>query len=172
MYRIKQFFNRIYNLYRWLPIIWKDQDWDDHYIFEILKFKLKNQAEYIGTKDRHVSAKRDAEKMMLCVRLIERVQEEYYGTECFSYCITEQIFTPSKEHPGSYELDIKETSNNYYDYFNKYRRIYKQVLETEKTLFRKDSMAGIALNIAHINEERAHKLLFRILEENIRGWWD
>ena len=26
--------------------------------------------------------------------------------------------------------------------------------------------------IAKINEERAHKLLFTILEQNIRKWWD
>jgi hypothetical protein len=81
MYKIKQFFKRIRNLYRWFPVIWKDQDWDDFYIFEILKFKLKNQAEYIGYHDRHVSAKRDAEKMMLCVRLIDKVQNEEYLME-------------------------------------------------------------------------------------------
>jgi hypothetical protein len=85
MYRIKQFFSRIYNLYRWLPIIWKDQDWDHHYIFEILKFKLKNQAEYIGSKNRHLSAKRDAEIMMLCVRLIDKVQNEEYLMELINY---------------------------------------------------------------------------------------
>lgn len=172
MYKIKSFFKRFYNLYRWLPVIWKDQDWDQFYIYEILKFKLKNQADYIGSKDRHVSAKRDAEKMMLCVRLIDKIQEDYYGTECFRYSVTEQVFIPSKEYPGNYEWDIKETSNTYYDYFNKYRLIYKQVLEAENTLFRKDSMMGIALNISHINEERAHKLLFSIIENNIRGWWD
>ena len=77
MYKIKQFFKRIKNLIRWFPIIWKDQDWDDHYIFEILKFKLKNQAKYISYHNRHISAKRDAEIMMLCVRLIEKVQDEY-----------------------------------------------------------------------------------------------
>jgi hypothetical protein len=76
MYKIKQFFKRIYNLYRWFPIIWKDQDWDDYYIWEVLKFKLKNQSKYIGTKDRHVSAKRDAEIMMLCTRLIDKLQTE------------------------------------------------------------------------------------------------
>ena len=111
MYKIKQFFKRIYNLYRWFPIIWKDQDWDHTYIYEILKFKLKNQAEYIGYHDRHVSAKRDAEIMMLCVRLIEKCQEDYYGTECFKYRTAESVFTPSEEYPGSYEWDLVETSN-------------------------------------------------------------
>jgi hypothetical protein len=30
----------------------------------------------------------------------------------------------------------------------------------------------IAMNIAHINQDRARKLLFKIMEENIEGWWD
>ncbi len=117
MYKIKQFFKRIYNLYRWLPIIWKDQDWDDHYIWEILKFKLKNQAKYIGHHNRHVSAKRDAEIMMLCIRLIDKVQSEYYLNEHSDYHQVEFITTPSPIHPGNYELDLKEISENFDDYF-------------------------------------------------------
>jgi len=164
MYKIKQFFKRIYNLYRWFPIIWKDQDWDDHYIFEILKFKLKNQAKYIGYHNRHVSAKRDAEIMMLCVRLIEKIQEEYYGTEYFDYHESELKFLDSESHPGLYEMEEKHISEHFDDYFKKYPRIYKQATGKDKH--------QIAFNIARINEERAHKLLFKILEQNIKRWWD
>lgn len=164
MWHIKQFFKRIRNLIRWFPIIWKDEDWDDHYIFEILKFKLKNQAEYIGFHDRHMSAKRDAEIMMLCVRLIEKVQDEWYGREYFDYHKSEYKFVDSKSHPGSYEMEITEISERYDEYFKKYSRIAKQVNEEDK--------GKKAFKIARINEERAHKLLFKILEQNIRRWWD
>ena len=37
---------------------------------------------------------------------------------------------------------------------------------------REDDKQSIAMNIAHLNHSRAHKLLFRIIEENIEGWWD
>jgi hypothetical protein len=164
MYKIKQFFKRIYNLYRWFPIIWKDQDWDDFYIFEILKFKLKNQAKYISYHDRHMSAKRDAEIMMTCVRLIERVQDEYYGSEYIKYSDSEFKSIASKEHPDLYEIIIVEKSEHYDDYFKKYPRIYKQVNGVNRH--------NIAFNIARINEDRAHKLLFKILEQNIKKWWD
>jgi hypothetical protein len=127
MYKLKQFFQRIYNLYRWFPIIWNDQDWDDHYIFEILKFKLKNQANYIGTKNRYIGAKRDAEIMMLCTRLIDKVQDEWYGKEYLSYCESEMKFTPSESHPGSYEMEFVELSEHYDDYFKKYPLIYRLV---------------------------------------------
>jgi hypothetical protein len=166
MYKIKQFFKRIYNLYRWFPIIWKDQDWDDHYIFEILKFKLKNQAEYIGYHDRHMSAKRDAEIMMLCVRLIEKVQDEWYGCEYFNYHKSDMRFIPSESHPGSYKMEMEILEENFDDYFKKYPLIYRMVPDLKAP---KDE---IAFHIAKINEERAHKLLFKILEQNIRRWWD
>jgi hypothetical protein len=166
MWKIKQFFRRIKNLYRWFPIIWKDQDWDDHYIFEILKFKLKNQAEYIGYHDRHMSAKRDAEIMMLCVRLIEKVQDEWYGREYFNYHESNLKFVNSKSHPGMYEMEIEEISENFDEYFKKYPLIYRMVPDLNAPKDR------IAFEIAKINEERAHKLLFKILEQNIRRWWD
>ena len=166
MYKIKQFFRRIYNLYRWAPIIWRDQDWDHSYIYEILKFKLKNQAKYIGNKNRHTTAKRDAEIMMLCVRLIDKVQDEFYGKEYLSYSISDMIFTPSKTHPDHYEMEFVELSEHYNDYFKKYPLIYRLVPDLKAP---KDE---IAFRIAKINEERAHKLLFKILEQNIRRWWD
>jgi len=28
------------------------------------------------------------------------------------------------------------------------------------------------MNICHINQQRAHKLLFKIMEQNINYWWD
>lgn len=169
---LKRFLKRVKNLIRWFPIIWKDQDWDDFYIFEILKFKLKNQAEYISYHDRHVSAKRDAEIMMLCVRLIEKIQDEYYQGEYMDYHESDLNWIESKSHPDCYELDIVEKSERFDEYFKKYPRIYKQVMNAEKTPFVRDSKQGIAINMAHINEDRAYRLLFKILEQNIRRWWD
>lgn len=164
MYKIKQFFRNIRNLVRWFPIIWKDRDWDDHFIFEILKFKLKNQAEYIGYYDRHLRAKRDAEVMILCVRLIQKIQDEYYGCEYQDYHDAELKFIESKDYPGSYEVEIIEKSERFEDYFKKYPRIAKQVMA--------DNKERKAFRVASINQERAHKLLFKILEQNIRKWWD
>jgi len=166
MYKVKQFFKRIYNLYRWFPIIWNDQDWDDHYIFEILKFKLKNQAEYIGYHDRHMSAKRDAEIMMLCVRLMDKVQHEWYGREYQDYYKSDMRFIPSESHPGSYEMEVEILEENFDDYFKKYPLTYRMVPDLQAP------KEEIAYRIAKINEERAHKLLFKLLEQNIRRWWD
>ena len=75
----------IKNLWKWFPVIWKDRDWDHHYIFEILKFKLENQAKHLHEFGYHESAQRDAELMMTCVRLIEKIQNEDYYEEMYNY---------------------------------------------------------------------------------------
>lgn len=172
MYKIKQFFRNIKNLIRWFPIIWKDRDWDDHFIFEILKFKLKNQAKYIGYYDRHVSAKRDAEIMMLCVRLIDKIQNEWYASEYMDYHESDYNWVKSEMHPDYHELDIVLKSERFDEYFKKYPLIYKQVLSSDKNIFKTNTKQGIAMNIGRVNEKRAHKLLFKILEQNITRWWD
>ncbi len=71
------------NLYKWFWVIWKDRDWDHYYIFEILKFKLEKQAKHLGERDWHESSKRDAEIMMTCVRLIDKIQNESYFDELY-----------------------------------------------------------------------------------------
>ena len=69
---------RIKNIIRWIPVLWNDRDWDYHYTFEILKTKLKFQSKHFRKYGYHESSERDAERMELCIKLIDRVQNEYY----------------------------------------------------------------------------------------------
>lgn len=170
-WRLREFVQSVKNLIRWFPIIWKDRDWDTDFIWNILKFKLENQAKYIGTRGIHISAERDAEIMMLCTRLIEKIRSEYYQSEYQNYNESEIMFSPSNEE-GYSEINVVEKSENYDEYFKKYPRIYKQVIESNKNRFHTNRKVGIALNIAHINHDRARKLLFTLLERNIERWWD
>ena len=165
------------NLYYWFPIIWKDRNWDDHYIFEVLKHKLKAQAKYIGDRDFHIRAQLDAKRMRLCVKLIEKVQDESYEMEYMNYYKDKVWFTPCEDRPGSSLYNSEVISENFDDFFKKYPLVYKKVLKGAGpfTLDGRDESEIkkiIAMNISHINQEKVHKLLFKILEENIRGWWD
>lgn len=176
-WRIRGIYRSIRNLIKWFPIIWKDRDWDSHYIFEILKFKLQNQAKYIGDQDRHTRAKRDAQIMTTCVRLIEKVQDEYYSMEYMDYEDRIFNFIPSPTQPGLNKLHTEIKSENYDDYYKRYPLIYKRVLNGEGPFNIKDRNKDsikqlIAMNIGHINQARAKKLLFTLLEHNIENWWN
>ena len=170
----KDFIQGVKNIWKWLPIIWKDRDWDHSYIYNILQHKLKNQATYIGSKGFHINATRDAEVMKTCVRLIDKCKDEFYSSEYTDYHKTKHWFEPCEGKEGYSTWESRELEETFDEYFKKYPLIYKRAINGEGVfkLDDKKDKQRIAMNIAHINEERAHKLLFKIMEQNIRGWWD
>lgn len=173
MYKIKRFFKRFYNLYRWLPIIWQDQDWDTDYIWEVWKFKLKNQAEYLSKKGHHVDNERDAERIMTCVRLMKRIQEGYYLHEPHTYHETKWNWDEYvKGNDELFELKSETISEHFDDYFIKYSKIYKQVTEGDRCGFDISEREGVAFAMGRINHKRALRLLFKLLENHIQEWWD
>jgi len=175
-YYHKDLVRGIKNLWQWFPVIWKDRDWDDHYIFEVLKFKIHKQAKYIGDRDIHTRAKRDAEIMRLVTKLIKLNQDEFYNMEYMDYHKTEYDFIPTDETKKWFTMEDELIYENFDDYFKKYPRQYKRVMSGEINRYKrpvkdKDKKL-IAMEIAHENQERCHKLLFDILSNNIRRWWN
>jgi hypothetical protein len=176
-YYHKYFKQGVKNIWYWFPIIWKDRDWDSHYIFEILQHKLTAQANYIGDRDFHTRAQQDARRMRLCVSLIKKVQEEDYTLEYMDYAKDRHWFTDCEDRPGSSLWNSEKVWEKYDEYFKKYPLIYKKVMKGEGVFTldgrsEADIKRVIAMNIAHLNHDRARKLLFKIMEENIEGWWD
>jgi hypothetical protein len=179
VYYHRDFMNGVRNLIKWFPVIWKDRDWDYHFIYEIIKVKLKNQADYIGGHDRHVSAKRDAELMRLASRLIQRCQDDHYNMEYFDYHESNFNWSDIGDKCGiadSKRLEIELVSENFDEYFKKYPRQYKRVMSGEINRFDssiKDKCKKIiAMEIAHENSDRCRKLVFKIMSMRIEGWWD
>jgi hypothetical protein len=166
-YYHKDFVNGIKNLIRWFPTIWKDRDWDDHFIWEIMMKKITFQADYIGKRDFHTRAKRDAEIMMTCVRLMGKVREEYYHMEYMDYHESTYDFVDC-DTPGHKELKITEVSENFDDYFKKYPRTYKNILSENPN----ESKSRIASLISMENHRKAKRVLFKLMENNIEAWWD
>jgi len=171
----RDFKTGIKNIIYWLPIIWKDRNWDNHYIYNILQHKLKAQSKYIGDRDHHVTAKRDAEVMMTCVRLIDKVGDEFYSSEYSDYHKDKHWFN-TNEKEGYSTWNSRTLEENFDDYFKKYPLIYKRVLAGEGPFqpisFKQEDKQRIAMNIGHINDKRAQDLLFKIMNENINKWWD
>jgi hypothetical protein len=184
-YKVRGFFTSVGNLIKWFPVIWKDRDWDDHYIFEVFKFKLEKQAKYIKEKGFHTNSDLDAKRMMLCVKLMEKVQEEFYVMEYMDYEDKDFFFVPTgddiEDVLDGYYMETRLKKENLNDFFKKYPLVYKKIITDKKYhIFKMDNddltsyevKSRIALNIGRYNHERARKLLFKILSENIESWWN
>ena len=165
-YYHKDFIQGIKNLWNWFPVIYRDRDYDQTFIYEILIHKLEKQAKRIGQNDWHTEAKRDAEKMLLCARLARIQQEDLYRLEHMDYLDQDFEFVPTDETEEYFSMESTVTRDDLVDYLYKYRRQHKLIDKTGKT------NQEIALEIAHNNQERSRKLLFKIMENNIGRWWD
>jgi hypothetical protein len=165
----------ISNIIYWFPIIWKDRNWDHGYIYTMLQHKLKAQAQYIGRRDWHTRAQQDARRMTICVNLIQKLQDDFYEMEYMDYAKDRHWFEPCNDGTDNSTWESENIWEKYDDYFKKYPLIYKRVMNGEgwsSIEGREDDKHFIAMSIGHLNQARAHKLLFKIMEENIQGWWD
>jgi len=176
-YLYKTILQGLKNLWYWLPIIWKDRNWDHSFIYDVMKHKMTSQADYISRNDRHTRAQQDARRMRLCVKLMQLCQDETYSLEYSDYHKDKHWFEPCEDKEGYSTWESENIWENYDAYFKKYPLIYKRVMNGEGPFpltgkNEVDIKQRIAMNIGHVNQERAHKLLFNIMEENIRGWWD
>ena len=167
-WRIRYFFGGIKNILRWIPTLYKDKDWDDWHIFTILQKKIEFQRREIIYANRHMQVDRDNRDMTIVLNLIERVKEEYYGTEYLDYSETKFRFEPVEDGRELYSMEEDVISENYDAYLRKYPSSVRKVLKKKSGLDKRD----LCYYVAKHNEKKAHDLLFKILKERMRWWWD
>jgi hypothetical protein len=66
------------NLWRWLPVIWFDCDWDWCYLAELMEVKLRRMAEHEERRGHHVTSLLDAKRQRVCAELLRRLREDDY----------------------------------------------------------------------------------------------
>lgn len=169
---LKQIIEGIINIFKWIPVIYKDKNWDSHYIFEILKFKLIQQRKELVAANRHMGVEALNKDITLCLNLIERIQEDYYDLEYMDYCKNDYNWIPceNEEHPDCSELDIVHVSENFDNFFSKYKCSVRKVLRKDRSL--SSNKSKLALRLAQHNQRRCQELLFKVLNERIKHWWD
>jgi len=159
------------NLYKWFPIVWKDRDWDNHFIFEALKFKLKNTANYFEERQRFVGWEDEVKYIRICEKLIKRIQDDYYQMEYMDYVNMEFDLIPIA-NTDKFEYKSTVTEDNLDKYFALYPRTKNKVLLSNKYKTYLSTDNGTALAMGVERHLKARKLLFKIMEERIEAWWD
>lgn len=163
----KNIVDGIKNIIVWIPTIFKDKDWDDFYILNILQYKLFRQRKYLVENNRTTSTESINRYITICLNLIERIKEEYYIEESYNYYKRSVSFLPSEEYKGYYEVETKIEWEKYDLYLNKYKNDLKKL-----NLPSHYSKTQQVLALAHFRHQKAKKLLFKILNENLEYWWD
>jgi hypothetical protein len=152
-----------------MPTLYKDKDWDGWYIYNILQKKIEFQRHEIIYANRHTEVDRDNRDMTIALNLLERVKEEYYGMEHLDYSETEFDFIPVEDNPNLKEMKKTVLSENYDEFLKKYPSSVRKVLKEFGKGLEKDTLCYL---VARHNQEKARKLLFKLLEQKIERWWD
>ena len=167
-WRIRYFIGGIKNIFRWMPTLYKDKDWDEWYIYSILQKKIEFQRKEIIYANRHMQVDRDNRDMTIVLNLIERVKEEHYGSEYLDYSESKFRFELVERDRDLYSIEEDVISETYDDYLKKYPSSVRKVLKERPDLNKKD----LCFWVAKHNGEKAHDLLHRVLKERMKLWWD
>jgi hypothetical protein len=168
-WRVRYFITGVKNIFRWIPTLYKDKDWDGWYIYNILQKKIEFQRKEIVYANRHTDVDRDNRDMTIALNLLERVKEEYYGMEDFDYSKTKFDFIPVEDNPSLKEMKMTVLSENYDEFLKKYPSSVRKVLKENGNDLEKRNLCHL---VAKHNQEKARKLLFKLLEQKIERWWD
>ena len=169
-YYARNFVLGVRNLIKWGPVIWKDRDWDDTFLFEIIKFKISKMAESHGKVLPYQGFERNIEIMNTIVRLIDKFQSEHYLHEYFSYVDDEYTFEKI-EGSNDYEMKIKNLRDDLDQYLTKYPLLKKRAVNHE--IYKgQPSSTRLAMAMGFVQHERAKRLIFELLNRNVDKWWD
>lgn len=161
IYFFKRKYRQIRNILRWIPVLWNQFDFDYNYALDVFKFQLLNLADFMDSDQAHcVGAKDRASRIRMIVRLMEKVYNEDYGTEYQSKL--EEIY--GKESFESHFIDCEDgrTRLKYNYELNESEEKIKEINNIKKKFFKQ----------SQDKQERAHKLLWKLIEHNIRDFWD
>ncbi len=79
-YKVRSFFRNIISTIKWLPVIWRDRQFDEYFLYAILEHKFQLMENHFRYKGMHVGSERDANQMKVCRLLLQRLMEENYNT--------------------------------------------------------------------------------------------
>ena len=66
----------IRNIKKWWPILKEDEDWDYHYLLEVMKFKLEKMADYHSKHGHLVDSAKQAQEMYEATGLLSALIED------------------------------------------------------------------------------------------------
>ena len=171
---MRQFIQGVRNLIKWFPIVWRDRDWDYSFTYDMLKFKMEQQANHISENSIFQNRQTHLDHARTMAKLIKYNLEDYYGMEYFDYHEADWEFNDIEDSPGYSSLDIRVISEDFDSYFAKYSRAYKQILAGKINVgFNVDtnSKKDIAFAICVHNSNRCKRILYAMLEKNLETLW-
>ncbi len=71
-------YNKIIKLFQYLPVIWKNEEWDHSYLFILLQYKIKRMRMYHEKVQGHIGWEIQVKDMKRCEELLDNIINEIH----------------------------------------------------------------------------------------------
>ena len=138
----------IKHVIKWIPIIWKDKEWDYSYFLDMAIFKLENMRDfYHGDDTMCQGARQRGDEIDRVVQLLKAFQEDNYETKIDPHF-----------YDRIYSL-INEGNNNWESFIGIYEDAERE--QRHSVHIKADQLKQADLDKA-----------FMLLAKNLQDWWD
>lgn len=144
----------ISNLIHWFPVIWRDREFDDHFIYVILHKKLERMEKFFNSKYAWTA---DAEVHVAEIQIAKDACKRIIDSKYFEQCLI-----PYDEKYGDKEYMWFEPDED--------RPGWSKIVWTEDT--EQMELRRQCGNKADELEKLDKDFLFEFIRKHIDGWWD
>lgn len=159
MYWLKRKIRQIKNVIKWIPVIWDQFDFDYKYAIDVFIFKLERIAKFLESdKAKTTDSTKNARNIRRIIKLLKKVYDESYYDEAL------QSF--EKQYGKTYFNFVKiEGTNN--------SRLEMKYENTQNLSYSElEQLHHEFIGTACDKQKKAEKLVWKLIGENIKYWWD
>lgn len=121
-WKVRRIIRKLKIVYKWIPVLMQDEDWDYFYIYTILQRKLEFAREHMLNHGYHEDNKHIASRMQTAINLIEVVKTEKYINDVMlemcgkeGYKIVDKAY---KKHERAKNLLFKFLNHNLHNWWD------------------------------------------------------
>ena len=162
LWYFRRFFRRCRNVIRWIPTLWKDEDWDDSFVTTIFIKKLEHQRDFFLSDRTHIlEAKKVAAEIQTAIDGLRNTAESYeYESRAIAdierkWGESKMRSEPSKAVPGCYEIHFDVPGVKTPEDEAQYNAEFRECMAAARKQYMKDKRAAYAY-----------------IASNIDRWWD
>ena len=148
----RRVYESIKRVVAWLPIIWKDRDWDYSWLLHIIRYKLQRMEDSMRKHSHHSSAERSANEIRTTKLTLDRlINDDYYRNA--SKTIKRELgnYTPFW---GEDCLDTK----------------YERPLSSKQKKYYGTELRKAMRKCEYMRKQDT-EFLFKYLQKHYEGWW-
>jgi len=149
------------NIVIWFPVIWNDRNWDQFYIYKIIKYKLIQMEKYHRNYGISINSNQIAKEIKLCINLLNRIIDDGY---------LDNVIDPHNKKWGEMRMIFEDhpTDNSLCEL----KEFQVENAITEKEKIQEEKERSRLYKHSDNLKKQDLDMLFIKLRKHIECWWD